>query len=169
MNCPCTSGKTFDQCCEPFIEGKSRPETAETLMRSRYTAFTRGEIDYIRQTLAPESREGFDGEALRASARQVKWKGLTIKSTEKGGPDDQDGIVEFSAFYRHGDEEIEHHEISKFRRGEEGQWYFVDGDIQNAAPEGPKTVTRTEPKIGRNDPCACGSGKKAKKCCGAAA
>ena len=25
---------------------------------------------------------------------------------------------------------------------------------------------RTEPKVGRNDPCTCGSGKKYKKCCG---
>jgi hypothetical protein len=29
------------------------------------------------------------------------------------------------------------------------------------------TVRREEPKIGRNDPCTCGSGKKYKKCCGA--
>jgi hypothetical protein len=28
-------------------------------------------------------------------------------------------------------------------------------------------IRRTEPKIGRNDPCTCGSGKKYKKCCGA--
>jgi preprotein translocase subunit SecA len=31
----------------------------------------------------------------------------------------------------------------------------------------PKTVRRDEPKIGRNDPCPCGSGKKYKKCHGA--
>jgi preprotein translocase subunit SecA len=30
-----------------------------------------------------------------------------------------------------------------------------------------KTVTRDQPKIGRNEPCPCGSGKKYKKCCGA--
>jgi uncharacterized protein YecA (UPF0149 family) len=30
------------------------------------------------------------------------------------------------------------------------------------------TVRRSAPKIGRNDPCHCGSGKKYKKCCGAA-
>jgi preprotein translocase subunit SecA len=29
------------------------------------------------------------------------------------------------------------------------------------------TVSRTEEKVGRNDPCPCGSGKKYKKCCGA--
>jgi preprotein translocase subunit SecA len=31
---------------------------------------------------------------------------------------------------------------------------------------GPAPVTREEPKVGRNDPCPCGSGKKYKKCCG---
>ena len=29
-----------------------------------------------------------------------------------------------------------------------------------------KTVRRAEPKVGRNDPCPCGSGKKYKHCCG---
>ena len=33
----------------------------------------------------------------------------------------------------------------------------------------PDTYFRPEPKIGRNEPCPCGSGKKFKKCCGAAA
>jgi len=32
----------------------------------------------------------------------------------------------------------------------------------------PKTVKREEPKVGRNDPCPCGSGKKFKQCCGKA-
>ena len=31
----------------------------------------------------------------------------------------------------------------------------------------PATVRRTAEKVGRNDPCPCGSGKKYKKCCGA--
>ena len=30
-----------------------------------------------------------------------------------------------------------------------------------------KIVVREQPKVGRNDPCPCGSGKKYKKCCGA--
>ena len=41
---------------------------------------------------------------------------------------------------------------------------------QSEAPEIPKVavpVVRDAPKVGRNDPCPCGSGKKFKKCCGA--
>jgi len=36
------------------------------------------------------------------------------------------------------------------------------------AEEGPKQPVRRENKVGRNDPCPCGSGKKYKKCCGRA-
>ena len=36
-----------------------------------------------------------------------------------------------------------------------------------AAKRGTKTIRRDEPKVGRNDPCPCGSGKKFKQCCGA--
>ena len=47
------------------------------------------------------------------------------------------------------------------------------GPNQGAAPAGEeegriKTVVRSAPKVGRNDPCPCGSGKKYKKCHGAA-
>jgi preprotein translocase subunit SecA len=38
---------------------------------------------------------------------------------------------------------------------------------EEVAPGKPKPV-RVEKKVGRNDPCPCGSGKKYKKCCGAA-
>jgi preprotein translocase subunit SecA len=45
----------------------------------------------------------------------------------------------------------------------------VTGAMQRAsqAPRRVRTVTRRTPKVGRNDPCPCGSGKKYKKCCGA--
>jgi preprotein translocase subunit SecA len=43
------------------------------------------------------------------------------------------------------------------------------GAAQSSAPEEPHTVRRETPKVGRNDPCPCGSGKKYKKCHGAGA
>jgi SEC-C motif-containing protein len=68
-------------------------------------------------------------------------------------------------------EALDHHEVSSFRKSDSGQWYFVEGDSHtHAEGEGhhhkPQTVQREGPKIGRNDPCVCGSGKKYKKCCG---
>lgn len=177
-SCACGSSKPFSECCEPFIEGKRLPETAEQLMRSRYTAYTVGNIDYIRDTLAPESRHDFDYKATKQWSQQAKWKSLRIVSSKKGGTDDRDGTVEFIATYLHGKDGIEHHEVAEFRRDDKDQWFFVDGDSHthregeghhHHPPVKRETVVRDAPKVGRNDPCVCGSGKKYKKCCGASA
>lgn len=174
MDCPCGSGESFEKCCEPFLKGKANPETAEKLMRSRYTAFTYKDIDYLKKTLAPESRGDFDAASTKQWAENAKWKGLKILSTQKGGPDDKKGSVEFVATYEMDGEALDHHEISQFRKSEGGQWFFVSGDSHTHKEgeghhhyEKPQTVQRESPKIGRNDPCVCGSGKKYKKCCGA--
>jgi SEC-C motif-containing protein len=165
MTCPCGSPKSFDQCCGPLLDGSRKPETAEALMRSRYVAFTKADIAYIEKTIAPESLEGFDAKDMEASAKKVQWKELQILSTKEGGARDTKGVVEFKAVYLHEGQRIEHHETSIFRKDDSGQWLFVDGEVR---PPGGGTVERAEPKIGRNDPCSCGSGKKYKKCCAAA-
>ena len=135
-------------------------------MRSRYAAYTRGDIDYIAQTLAADRRSGFDAAAARAWAARAIWLGLRIVSTTRGQPGDIDGLVSFVATYREGDKTIEHHEVSQFRREADGAWRFVEGDTratvvdQARAPGAGRTA-----KVGRNDPCPCGSGKKSKFCC----
>ena len=77
MNCPCGSNQTFAQCCEPFIKGTSFPPTAEKLMRARYSAYTVGEIHYIKNTLAPESRSDFDIKESRKKTREQVRHTLT--------------------------------------------------------------------------------------------
>ena len=85
----------------------------------------------------------------------------TGSSTDAGGVDDDEGEVEFVARYRSGGSaEIEHHERATFKRWE-GRWYYLDGDLVR-----PRPVVRSGPKVGRNDPCPCESGRKYKKCCG---
>ncbi len=171
--CPCGSLKQYEECCGPLISGSKMPETAEQLMRSRYTAFVRAEINYIRKTLSPEGAKDFDEAGARTWATESKWKGLKILSTEQGTASDTKGVVEFVATYEHDGHVLEHHEVSKFRKTAKGQWLYVDGDA-HVHEEGqghhhhaaPVTVVRESPKIGRNDPCPCGSGKKYKKCHG---
>jgi SEC-C motif domain protein len=165
MKCPCGSGQEFANCCQPYLEGKKHPPTAEALMRSRYTAFTQGDVTYIKKTLAPESRHDFDEAGVREWATKSDWKGLEIRRVEKGGETDSTGVVEFVAKYSVQGNAYDHHEISTFRRDQKEGWYFVDGEQQGPGRE---PVVRDAPKIGRNDPCSCGSGKKFKKCCGAA-
>ena len=86
--------------------------------------------------------------------------GLELRAVTDGGVDDAIGTVEFVARFRFNGEQHLHHELASFRR-EQGRWVFVAGDMN---PKGPP---RRVVKVGRNDPCPCGSGKKYKKCCGA--
>jgi SEC-C motif-containing protein len=157
--CPCGTGRAYDDCCGPQISGKILPATAEALMRSRYSAYSLGEIDYVGNTHDPETRSEFDAEEARAWSEKAEWHGLKILSTEAGGDGDQTGTVEFVARYSIDDQSVEHHEVAEFR-WHDARWFFRDG------AEVPVTVRRDEPKVGRNDPCPCHSGKKYKKCHG---
>ena len=131
-------------------------------MRSRYTAYCTKSLDYLRGTLAPEALVDYDPSEAATWAEEAHWHGLRILATEGGGAEDETGTVEFIARYRFRRTDYSHHEVSRFRR-DAGRWVYVDGVV------GPKPKTRHVDKVGRNDPCPCGSGKKHKKCCGAAA
>jgi SEC-C motif-containing protein len=150
----------MSDCCGPILEGTSSAPTAEALMRSRYTAFVVGEIEHLRKTLHPRDRDGFDAESARRWSAESEWLGLEIRDVDRGAEDDDEGVVEFVASYVQDGAEEAHHEIASFRRVD-GRWCFVDGKIVGKEP-----FVRAEPKVGRNDPCPCGSGKKFKKCCG---
>ena len=133
-------------------------------MRSRYTAYTRGDIGYIAATLAANKRAAFDAAAARQWDSRATWLGLRIVSTARGQIDDSDGVVSFVASYREAGKTIEHHEVSQFRRDDDGAWRFVAGDTRAVIVEPKRTAGAA--KVGRNDPCPCGSGKKSKFCCG---
>ncbi len=151
--CPCGSTKDFDQCCGPVIAGQAAA-SPEALMRSRYTAFTKGNIDYLEGTLAPEAKEDFNREDSQQWADSAQWQKLEIRKAE-------DDKVEFVAHFKMSGKVHYHHELASFRQVD-GAWKYVDGVID------PKPAQRTTTaKAGRNDPCPCGSGKKYKKCCGA--
>ncbi|MBI9074152.1 MAG: YchJ family protein [Desulfatibacillum sp.] len=157
--CPCGSEKEYEACCQPLIKGEAEAKTAEALMRSRYTAYSLAEIEYIGATIDPERNEDFDEKSARDWAENSQWHGLEVVSTRKGGEDDETGQVEFIASYTQSNARTKHHELAEFRKID-GKWFFVDGEAV-----APKPVKRDTPKVGRNDPCPCGSGKKYKKCC----
>lgn len=159
--CPCQSGRPYTECCERFISGLCLPDTAEELMRSRYSAYVLREIDYIVDTTHPGSREHLDRESIQAWSCRAEWQGLELIETVAGRNDDRTGQVEFIARYSEKGEQKTHHERAFFEQ-EDGRWFFKDGE-----PVKPKQYVRPSPKIGRNSPCPCGSGKKHKKCCGA--
>ncbi|MBU0482914.1 MAG: SEC-C domain-containing protein [Proteobacteria bacterium] len=153
--CPCNSDLAFNQCCGPFISGEEEAPTAEKLMRARYCAYVSRNQDYLLRTWHPASRPE---ELDMGEFKDVKWLGLEIVATEEGGENDQHGTVEFIARYLLKGQSSKIIEKSLFER-QDGLWFYRDADVQQNAP-----VVNQE-KIGRNEPCPCGSNKKYKKCC----
>jgi SEC-C motif-containing protein len=160
-NCPCGSGLALDACCGPIIAG-SPATTAEALMRSRYSAYVTRAYAHLGSSLSAEQRKDFSADDAKRWAESSEWLGLTIHGTEKGGLADTTGLVDFTARFKSEGKEHDHREVAVFNR-EDGRWVY------SGQANGPgKTVRHEKPKPGRNAPCPCGSGKKFKKCCGAA-
>jgi SEC-C motif-containing protein len=151
--CPCNSGKLYSSCCKPLIAGDDIAATAEALMRSRYTAYVQQDADYLLNTWHPSTRP-----PTISPASMSGWCDLHILRTEAGGKDDTTGVVAFKATAIRQKHIFRLHEISRFVK-EEDQWLYVDGELLESPPA-------ISDKVGRNDPCPCGSGKKYKKCCG---
>ncbi len=149
----------YAECCETLITGGVLATTPEQLMRARYSAYVVHDVPFIMNTTAPKTRETIDETAVKRWSEQTVWKSLEILETAIEA-DDQKGTVEFMAQYKESDVYVKHHEIASFERFD-GNWLFVDG----VHPE-VTSVVNDGPKVGRNDPCTCGSGKKYKKCCG---
>jgi SEC-C motif-containing protein len=157
--CPCGSGQNLALCCGRYFDSLAAP-TAVALMRSRYSAHVLGKTRYLADTLSVAQRADFDIAELESVFGQTEWLGLEIRVVAGGGEADQTGTVEFVARRRDKSGPGIHHERASFIR-EDGRWVFDDCVMD------PKAATRRVVKIGRNDPCPCGSGKKYKKCCGA--
>lgn len=117
-------------------------------MRSRYSAYVLKNSVYLRNTWHPSTCPA----DLNIGNDDTPWQRLVIITTGKGGEGDQEGVVEFAAFYQGG----QLHERSRFLR-EGARWYYLDGEL---------LPPHTTEKAGRNAPCPCGSGKKFKRCCG---
>lgn len=160
--CPCGSSKSTVDCCQKVISGLERANTADQLMRARYTAHTDANIDFIVSSHHPLTRSEIDQDTTRKWAAESDWLGLTIRDVEDGQEEDESGRVEFVARYRDGQgRRHEHYEIALFEKLD-GEWYFKDAEMPKVTQ-----FKREGRKQGRNDPCDCGSGKKFKKCCGA--
>jgi SEC-C motif-containing protein len=157
-NCYCGSSLNFADCCNPVISGAQPATTAEQLMRARYSAYVGVQMDFVFETTHPDHRQGYDHAGTKEWAESSEWLGLEIVGTKKGGAEDSSGEVEFIARFREKDVLREHHENAEFKK-DNGQWYFTEGLMVK-----PKPISVN--KIGRNDPCTCGSGLKYKKCCG---
>ena len=161
--CPCGSKTHYEMCCGMYHNNPGTAPTAEALMRSRYCAFSLQKFDYIAATQRIQEAPDQVASEIEDSNGATQWVKLEILATQDGGAKDKTGMVEFVAHFKEGSNTGRLSERSLFEKID-GAWMYVSGDheIQGHTPY----VAPETDKIGRNDPCICGSGKKYKKCCG---
>ncbi len=129
--CHCGNAKAFNQCCGRFIAGSNTAQTAEQLMRSRYSAFVEHAKDYLQASWHPAHvPEDLDIDS------QQKWLGLKILHTEAGQAQDSTGVVEFVARYTLQGKAYRLHEVSQFER-HQGHWVYTTGMV--GRPSGRQT------------------------------
>ena len=155
--CPCGSGRPFGDCCEPLLRQERVAATAEQLMRSRFTAHVVHDFRHLHRTYLGTARQPYVEE--KSDGGEVTWTRLVVHAHEPGAKPET-AFVDFSAYYKDGDGEAALHEKSEFQRID-GHWFYT-----RSVRIGPAPVKSATPKVGRNDPCPCGSGKKFKHCCG---
>jgi SEC-C motif-containing protein len=148
--CPCGTGTSYADCCGVFHRGESLPPSPERLMRSRFAAFAKGEVDYLLATSHPALHAPDERAILERAVRETKW--LALRILDAPAPVGDVGSVEFAAWFE-ARPLGQLRERSNFVR-EGGRWLYRAGTILPAL------------EIGRNDPCWCGSGTKLKKCHG---
>ena len=153
--CLCGSGSVYAECCALYHGGQQFPVTAENLMRSRFTAYAKRNAEYLLASWNASKRPA----SIDFSKETAVWQRLQIISCKKGGAKDSKGIVEFKAFYEQDGEDFFMHEISRFIKTGR-QWLYMDGVIKAAGK------VEYQVNAGKNALCACGSGKKFKRCCG---
>lgn len=124
--CPCGSSLNYKDCCGAIIEGVIPASTAEKLMRSRYTAFTLGNAEYLMKSWHSKTRNIKEKISIKHWAKSVKWVKLEIISKEDGGELDNQGFVKFRAVYFENGRVEQILENSYFER-ENGFWVYVSG------------------------------------------
>ena len=153
--CLCGSNLPYSQCCGLYHTGEKIPATAETLMRSRFTAYAMHNGEYLQKTWDATKRPA----QIDFSKDTAQWLRLEIIDVKKGGVQDEKGVVEFKAYYLLDGEESVMHEISRFKKVA-GRWFYLDGVVKSIAK------AHETQNLGKNALCSCGSGKKFKRCCG---
>ncbi|TSB22910.1 YchJ family protein [Psychrobacter sp. YGAH215] len=156
----------YQDCCQPYHDGLLnneadkidgvKPDSAERLMRSRYSAFVLIKPEYIVKTTLPAQQNLLEIKAIESWAKETNWAGLEIV-THMPKLGKRHAQVEFKAYFKTPEGLQAHHELSAFvkvidKANNDARWYFLDPTVS-------MSVTQKQP-------CICGSGEKFKRCCG---
>jgi len=126
MLCYCNSKRTYSECCEPIILGKQYAQTAEQLMRSRYSAYVVGNINYLMSSHHPSTRPIKERKSILKWTKSLSWVSLEIVSKQNGQQHDNEGNVEFKALYMENGKLECIHENSYFVK-EKNKWHYKSG------------------------------------------
>jgi len=126
MLCYCNSKKSYNECCELIISGKQDAETAEQLMRSRYSAYVVANVNYLMDSHHPNTRPVKERKNIIKWTKSIIWVSLEIISKQKGQQIDTEGNVEFKALYIENGKLEYIHEDSYFVK-ENNKWYYKSG------------------------------------------
>lgn len=160
--CPCDSQQNYADCCEPIHLNHAAATIPEQLMRARYCAHVKGLVDFVVNTYHSSCQAESQRKEI-AESIDSDWCGLEVVQSE-AGKDSDEGYVTFKAFFNQDGQQYCLEERSRFVR-ENGLWFYIDGTFPQVEDERLSQPIQ-QLKVGRNDPCICGSGKKFKKCCG---
>ncbi|EFJ52981.1 hypothetical protein VOLCADRAFT_102602 [Volvox carteri f. nagariensis] len=150
--CPCDSGKAYKNCCGAVHRGETVAATPEATLRARFSAFVKGEADYLITTTHPDYHvnhyqvpiPGGAVERLRedvaGACNKFAFTGLRVVGAEPG-VNEYEGYVSFEYLSRKRsapgapvtEEEVRDTtawsrtaERCRFLRTSSGTWQFVD-------------------------------------------
>ena len=128
MICPCNPGKLYKFCCKIAHNDILKVQTAEQLMRSRYSAFVLAKMNYLQKshhsTTRPSKKEN---KKIARWTKNVEWVKLEILTTKKGNVNDSTGEVAFKAYFLENGQLNTIEETSRFDK-EDGYWVYLDGE-----------------------------------------
>lgn len=140
--CPCGSGARLADCCGRYLDPAGALHAAapspEALMRSRYVAYVLGRSDYLLATWHPDTRPA----ALDPDPPGWRWLGLEVRRSGVDADDPKRGTVEFVARGKLAGRARRLHEVSRFERGADGRWRYVDGRFPGDTDAGPASAGR---------------------------
>jgi len=125
MNCPCNHLRNYEECCGKIHRSIFNAQTAEELMRSRYSAFVLDKMDYLKLSHANSTVHTFNLKSVSKWTKTVKWVKLEILFSKKGKKKNYSGYVEFKAYYEENTILNHIHGKSRFIKQDQ-HWVYLD-------------------------------------------
>ena len=124
VSCACGSKKSYKTCCEFVHTDIFKAVTPLSLMKSRYTAFTMGHIEYLMLSHHSSTRPLAEKQEILDWSKSVKW--LKLEIIEAPQPNEKEGFVTFKAFFLENGKQNMIYESSRFIK-ENNHWTYIDG------------------------------------------